>query len=256
MMYEVFSGWCAPDWPLPAGVKALQSMRQGGLSEGVYAANNLGMHVGDNPEHVAANRQRLRQYLPDEPFWLNQVHGTTVLNVDAAASGQLHRADAAISRQTGKVCVVMTADCLPVLLCSLDGREIAAVHAGWRGLVAGVLASAVRSFDTSAAQLMAYLCPAISGEYFEVGEEVKDAFAAVADQRGYRIDDSFRWFRKQAGGDKYLADLYQLARDELKSLGVARISGGDFCTYADKARFYSYRRDGVTGRMASLIWRE
>lgn len=233
-----------PAWPAPANVRALQTLRSGGCSPAPWDSFNLGGHVGDSPVSVAANRARLRALLPAEPVWLNQVHGIAAVNADF--SPKLLEADAATAHQAGKVCVVMTADCLPVLFCDRAGTVVAAAHAGWRGLVAGVLEATVGKMGVPASELLAWLGPAIGPNCFEVGDEVrarfieKNAKAALA-------------FLPQGHG-KWLADIYALARQRLEAAGVSSISGGDCCTFSDAARFFSYRRDGVTGRMASLIW--
>ncbi|RMC98560.1 peptidoglycan editing factor PgeF [Aquitalea palustris] len=232
-------------WPAPAAVRTLLTTRQGGVSQPPYDSFNLGTHVGDQPEAVAANREQLRLLLPDEPAWLNQVHGTNV--VDAAEIGEtLLDADASFSRQPGKVCVVMTADCLPVLLCDDAGSVVAAAHAGWRGLCDGVLEAAVSATAVAPATLMAWLGPAIGPDAFEVGAEVRAAFIACDPAAAAAFTD--------IGEGKYLADIYQLARQRLAAAGVSRVYGGDYCTVIERERFFSYRRDGVTGRMASLIW--
>ncbi|POZ60275.1 peptidoglycan editing factor PgeF [Chromobacterium alticapitis] len=239
--------WLEADWPAPAKVRTLATTRSGGVSQPPYASLNLGAHVGDEPEAVAANRARLRDELPAEPAWLNQVHGVTV--VDAAAVGaSAPDADASFSRAPGVVCAAMTADCLPVLLCDEAGTVVAAAHAGWRGLCEGVIEAAVAAMNEPPSRLMAWLGPAIGPDAFEVGAEVRQAFLAqdpAAEAAFVDIDNG-----------KYLADIYALARLRLEKLGVARVYGGDFCTVIDRDRFFSYRRDGVTGRMASLIWLE
>ena len=232
-------------WPAPAAVRTLLTTRQGGVSQPPYDSFNLGTHVGDQPEAVAANREQLRLLLPDEPAWLNQVHGTNV--VDAAEIGEtLLDADASFSRQPGKVCVVMTADCLPVLLCDDAGSVVAAAHAGWRGLCDGVLEAAVSATAVAPATLMAWLGPAIGPDAIEVGAEVRAAFIACDPAAAAAFTD--------IGEGKYLADIYQLARQRLAAAGVSRVYGGDDCTVIERERFFSYRRDGITGRMASLIW--
>lgn len=237
-----------PDWPAPSTVRAAVTTRQQGVSRSPYDSFNLATHVGDQPESVASNRNLLRQqlHLPDEPLWLNQVHGQCIAHHDGTANEP--EADGSYSDQVGQVCVVMTADCLPVLLCNQAGTEVAAVHAGWRGLAGGVIADAVHSFASPPGELLAWLGPAIGPEKFEVGQEVYEAFVttnpAAAD--GFRAVDESHW----------LADLYYLARLQLNQLGVSHVSGGDHCTMTDTERFYSFRRDGVTGRMAALIWLE
>lgn len=242
--------WIVPDWPLPAGVHALITTRAGGVSQAPYASLNLGDHVGDDPAAVAANRQRLRQALvgADEPVWLEQVHGTRVIDAALARTGaKPEQADAAFARQPGACCVVMTADCLPVLFCDVTGRVVAAAHAGWRGLCAGVLEQTVAAMAVPAQTLLAYLGPAIGPQAFVVGDEVRAAFVA-------RDAGASAAFSAQASR-KWLADIYHLARLRLSACGVDRIFGGAWCTVDDAARFFSYRRDGRTGRMASLIWR-
>jgi len=233
-----------PAWPAPANVRALQTLRTGGCSPVPWDSFNLGDHVGDSSILVAANRAKLRALLPGEPLWLQQVHGTTA--VDADFSTNLLAADAAIARQPGKVCVVMTADCLPVLLCDRAGTVVAAAHAGWRGLLAGVLEATIGKMGVPAGELLAWLGPAIGPKRFEVGGEVHAAFID-------RTPEAALAFSPQLPG-KWLADIYTLARQRLQAAGVDSISGGDFCTASDTKRFFSYRRDGVTGRMASLIW--
>ncbi|KAB2969309.1 peptidoglycan editing factor PgeF [Zoogloea sp.] len=235
-----------PGWPAPDRVHALVTTRAGGVSAAPYASLNLGVHVGDDPARVAENRQRLRALLPAEPCWLNQVHGTAVLDADTWAGG-LPDADGVVSRRSGRVCVVMTADCLPVLLCDAAGTVVGAAHAGWRGLHAGVLEATVAAMDVPPSSLLAWLGPAIGPDAFEVGEEVRHAFVSEDPLAASA-------FRAAAVPGKWMADLYALARLRLAALGVPRVHGGEFCTHADATRFYSYRRDGVTGRMASLIW--
>lgn len=233
-----------PEWPAPANVRAWQTLRTGGCSPAPWDSFNLGDHVGDAPERVAANREQLRRHLPGEPAWLQQVHG--IVAVDAATVAKTVVADASFSRQPGVVCAVMTADCLPVLFCDRAGSVVAAAHAGWRGLLAGVLENTVAAMLVPGDQVMAWLGPAIGPQNFEVGDEVRQAFvdrdaaAAVA------------FVPRQPG--KWLADIALLARQRLASAGVGAVFGGGLCTVADHGRFFSYRRDGVTGRMASLIW--
>lgn len=233
-----------PDWPAPANVKALQTTRNGGLSQPPYASFNLGTHVGDNPLLVNRNRMLLSPLLPSEPVWLNQVHGVAVEDADHA--GCLPQADASVSTHSGSVCVVMTADCLPLLLCDEQGTVVGAAHAGWRGLCDGVLEKTVQAMNVPAPTLMAWLGPAIGPAAFEVGDEVRAAFVAQQPQAAAA-------FVAGAQG-KWLADIFQLARLRLQALGVTRIYGGGVCTYSDAERFYSYRRDGVTGRMGTFIW--
>ncbi|MDR1646894.1 MAG: peptidoglycan editing factor PgeF [Zoogloeaceae bacterium] len=233
-----------PDWPVPAGVRALQSTRLGGVSTAPYADFNLGGHVGDAPEAVAENRALLRAALPADPFWLVQVHGFRVMDLDAMpAHGE---ADAALSRRPDCVCAVMTADCLPVLFCDQGATVVAAAHAGWRGLCAGVLEATLAAMRVPAGEILAWLGPAIGREAFEVGGEVRAAFVA----RDRAAASAFR----ERGNGKFLADLYALAQQRLNAAGVMAIHGGGFCTVSEARRFFSYRREGRTGRMASLIW--
>ena len=237
--------WIQPRWPAPSRVHALSTTRTGGCSHGPYDSLNLGTHVGDDPAHVLANRALLRGALPGEPCWLDQVHGTRV--VAAAEDEGVVEADAAFSRQSGRLCVVMTADCLPVLFCDRAGSVVAAAHAGWRGLHAGVLEATIAAMDVAPDQLIAWLGPAIGPDAFEVGDEVRSAFMEVD-----RAAEAA--FRPSPAPGKWLADIYRLARQRLEGAGVGGIHGGDACTVGDPQRFFSYRRDGVTGRMASLIW--
>lgn len=246
-MYATNPDWLEADWPAPANVRTLITTRKGGVSEAPYDSFNLGTHVGDLPEHVSLNRETLRRFVPDEPAWLNQVHGTRV--VDAAAREETPpEADASFSRTPDAVCVIMTADCLPVLLASRDGSVVGAAHAGWRGLCDGVLEATVAAMNEPAANLMAWLGPAIGPDAFEVGAEVRAAFMAHDPAAAQAFTD--------IGDGKYLADIYALARQRLAALGVSDVYGGDFCTVIDRERFFSYRRDRTTGRMASLIWLE
>ncbi len=232
-----------PEWPAPASVRALQTTRRGGLSPAPFDSLNLGTHVGDDALTVAANRNLLNRYVPGEPVWMEQVHGTQVVLAEQA--GCVPCADASISRRVNTVCVVMTADCLPILFCDAAGSVVGAAHAGWRGLAGGVIEATVSAMQAAPATLMAWLGPAIGAGVFEVGREVKDTFMRHASVAEAAFEPH---------GDKYLADLELLARQRLASLGIRHVYGGGFCTYSDAQRFYSYRRDGVTGRMATLIW--
>lgn len=240
----------APDWPAPASVGALVTTRLGGCSVQPYASLNLGTHVGDKTASVAHNRRVLRSALPDlkRLQWLEQVHGTRAICV-AAGNKPLRRrqADAGCIAQAGDGVAVLTADCLPVLLCSRDGRVAAAAHAGWRGLLHGVLENTVLATGRRGSELMAWLGPAIGPCCFEVGDEVRAAFMAAADPA--------ESFTPVAGTpEKSLMDIYAVARHRLQAVGVNAIYGGAQCTVCDHTHFYSYRRDGVTGRMASLIY--
>ena len=241
-----------PDWPSPANVLALTTTRHGGCSAAPYASFNLGNHVGDREAAVATNRAQLVAALPEGAAlsWLSQVHGTAV--VEAACSVHTPEADAQWSRKQGIACTVLTADCLPVLLCSIHGDVVAAAHAGWRGLQAGVLEATVQAMDTSPEALLAWLGPAIGPDAFEVGPEVREAFLSVANPTSLSaVEACFR--PSSARPAHWFADLYALARIRLHTLGVTRVFGGDCCTHTDRERFYSYRRDGEIGRMASLI---
>ncbi|MFA7243440.1 MAG: peptidoglycan editing factor PgeF [Sulfuricellaceae bacterium] len=233
-----------PDWPAPAHVRALCTTRCGGVSTGAYAGLNLGDHVGDDPLAVARNRALLREHLPTEPLWLNQVHGINVAAADCACGAP--QADAGVARRAQAICAVLTADCLPVLLCDKEGTVVGAAHAGWRGLAAGVIESAIVSMDADPATLLAWLGPAIGPGAFEVGDEVRAVFLA-------HDKATANAFAPHAPG-KWLADIYHLARLRLARSGVTQVYGGDFCTFRERERFYSYRRDRTTGRMASLIW--
>lgn len=241
-----------PQWPAPANILALCTTRQGGCSAVPYDSFNLAHHVGDGESSVATNREILASALPPGAVcsWLSQVHGTAV--IEAGQGGLYPEADASWSRSPGTACTVLSADCLPVLLCSAAGDAVAAAHAGWRGLLGGVLEATVGAMKTSPSQLLAWLGPAIGPDVFEVGPEVRAAFLATADsQRQSALGACFVPSPDRPG--HYLANLYALARLRLADLGVTRTFGGGLCTYSDAARFYSYRRDGQTGRMASLI---
>ena len=254
-----------PQWPTPARVRAAFTCRTGGVSVAPFDSLNVGAHVGDAVDAVRENRRRLREelQLPAEPVWLQQVHGTEVVDLDALASErdgaradiraaapapEPPRADAAVARVSGRVCAIQVADCMPVLFAARDGTAVAAAHAGWRGLAGGVLEETVRKLGVAPTHLLAWLGPTISQDNFEVGEDVRTAFtshdpeaasAFVANTRG-------RW----------QCDLYTLARRRLFALGIEDVFGGGWCTYADAARFFSFRRDGQCGRMAALIWLE
>lgn len=233
-----------PDWPAPPNVHAFVTTRTGGVGTGPFDSFNLGDHVGDAPAAVAANRRLLRAQLPAEPVWLRQVHGTRCVNAADARAGV--EADAAFARAAGVVCAVLTADCLPVLLCDEAGMVVAAAHAGWRGLAAGVIEATVATLGVPGEQLMAWLGPAIGPQHFEVGGEVREIFVAHDPHAAHA-------FVARPHG-KWLCDIYLLARQRLSALGIRRITSADFCTVRDARQFFSYRRDGVTGRMTSLIW--
>jgi YfiH family protein len=245
-----------PDWPAAAHIVALSSCRRGGMSTDGYSSLNLAYHVGDNSQHVAENRARLLRHCPglDAIQWLDQVHGTQVIAAQTLLPDQPPQADACYTDHYGIACAVMTADCLPVLLCDLDGQQVAAVHAGWRGLLAGILENTVREFNVSAENILVWLGPAISQSHFEVGAEVRQAFlsAAPADQQAITAQ---AFIPNPQNANHYFADLYQLARLRLQRMAVKRIYGGDYCTYREHERFFSYRRNGETGRMATLIYK-
>jgi YfiH family protein len=239
--------WIVPEWPAPACVKALVTTRAGGVSTGGYASLNLGFSTRDEAHAVEENRRRLRRYLPDEPRWLKQVHGARVVDADALV--ERVEADAAFARGGGTVCAVLVADCLPVLLTDRAGSIVAVAHAGWRGLAAGVIERAVAALrEHSSDELIACIGPGIGPGAFEVGEDVYRTFTA-------RDPAASAAFAARRPG-KWLADLPALARRALARCDVSEVCGGDLCTYSDPARFFSYRRDGETGRMAALIWRE
>lgn len=236
------------NWAVPATFNAYTTTRRGGISEAPFASLNLGAHVGDHPDHVAENRRAVSSALslPAEPVWLEQVHGTRVAEVARQTVGTALTADASVTRDHGCVLAVMTADCLPVVLCSPEYHVIAAVHAGWRGLAADILQHTVLAMDCPPRSIHAWLGPAIGPEHFEVGDEVWDQFVA----EDWKMAECFSATKKQT----FMADIYAIARRSLSTLGVAHISGGDHCTYSDAERFYSYRRDTDTGRMVTLAW--
>jgi YfiH family protein len=240
--------WLVPDWPAPARVRSFVTTRAGGVSEGDYASMNLGLSSGDDPSRVERNREIVRRLLPAEPRWLAQVHGVDVAHIDEANSQARPRADAAVASVPGTVCTVLTADCMPLLLCDIEGRRVAVAHAGWRGLSAGVIENAVRALGSAGDKVLAWMGPTIGPTAFEVGAEVREAFLA----RDARADEAF--LRHTPG--KYFADLYALARQRLQSVGVTRIFGGGFCTYREPERFFSYRRKKESGRMGAFIWIE
>ena len=238
--------WIEPDWPAPTNVRAFSTLRHGGVSKAPFDTLNLALHVGDIPALVHKNRQLVKSVLclPDEPCWMQQVHGIEVIN--AATYPVPPVADACITQEAKRVCAVMTADCLPVLLCNRQGTCVAAAHAGWRGLAGGVLVKTVEALNCSSTDLLAWLGPAIGCNTFEVGDEVRSVFVArdAANAACFKRNQNQRW----------LADLYQLARNELGNLGVTDIFAEPACTVTDASQFFSYRRDGQTGRMASMIW--
>ncbi|MFC1683877.1 peptidoglycan editing factor PgeF [Pseudomonadota bacterium] len=240
--------WIEPDWPAPPHIRTIVTTRQGGVSLPPFDGLNLADHVGDDPKAVIQNRKLLCESLglPAEPLWLTQVHGCNVLEAEACPAGG--EADAVIAHTQGQVCAVLTADCLPLLLCDREGAQVAAIHAGWRGLAAGVIEAALKRFSAPGEEIVAWLGPAIGPQAFEVGDEVRDAFIKhdPSAANAFVVNRPGHW----------LADIYLLARQRLVACGVGFVGGGDCCTVFDEARFFSYRRDGKTGRMASLIWME
>lgn len=239
--------WIRPDWPAPARVHAVSTTRGGGVSAGACASLNLGEHVGDDPARVAENRRRLvtALQLRNEPRWLQQVHGIRVARLEGAPVAA--PADAAVTARAGEACVVTTADCLPVLFCDRAGTRVAAAHAGWRGLAAGVLEAAVAAMDAPAGELLAWMGPAIGPKAYEVGEELRQAFVS-------RDPKAAAAFAPGRGPGKWWCDLYMLARQRLEAMGMKQIHGGGSCTYTEQERFFSFRRDGECGRMATLVW--
>ena len=236
--------WIVPDWPVPANVKALITTRAGGVSREPFASLNLGLRTADDPQAVAANQQRLRASLPQEPKWLRQVHGGDVVEADALTNAP--EADASVAWRPNTVCAVLVADCIPVLLSDRTGTVVAIAHAGWRGIARGVIEHAIERMALPPDGLIAYLGPGIGPRAFEVGADVRDAVLARDAQAGAA-------FAPHAPG-KWLADLFLLARLALLRAGVRNVHGGTLCTHSDAQRFFSYRRDRVTGRMAALIW--
>ena len=285
--------WLVPDWPAPANIHAATTLRTGGVSQGPYSSLNPAAHVSDDTDRVRQNRQIIREMLdlPAEPVWLDQIHSNRAVKAEnppyppfqKGGRGDLQQADASYTNESCVVCAVMTADCLPLLVCSTDGAQVAAIHAGWRGLFAGVISNTVvamqrplnppastcsgQAFSKREAtqrhntglrsplckrevreDLLVWLGPAIGPDCFEVGAEVRDAFL----EKSVEFIAAF----KEQGNGKWLADIYQLARIELAALGITSVYGGTFCTFTQHEHFYSYRRDAQTGRMATLIWRE
>jgi YfiH family protein len=243
---ELARDWLTPEWPAPARVRAAFTLRTGGVSAPPFHSLNVGDHVGDHPEAVDENRRRIRcrLELPEEPAWLEQVHGVEIADLDAAPSAA--PADASFTRMAGRVCAVQVADCLPVLLASRTGSAVAAAHCGWRGLAGGVLEATFAALGVPAQELCAWLGPAIGPGAFEVGPEVRAAFLAqdAGAAAAFTANPRGRW----------QCDLFELARQRLAALGVSAVYGGGVCTHDDPQRFFSYRRDGRCGRMAALIW--
>lgn len=240
------SPFIIPDWPAPDNIRAFSSTRDGGFSQAPFDNLNLGDHVGDDSHLVTKNRLKLSQLIqtPEEPRWLKQVHGIHVLDSGDWQLGS--EADAIFSQHVNHVCTIMTADCLPILLCNQQGDTVAAIHAGWRSLAAGIIEKTLARFHCKAETVIAWLGPAIGPSQFEVGHDVYDTFC--------QHSPSARQAFKASDSSHYLADIYQLATQRLNSHGVNAIYGGDLCTVSDEQQFFSYRRDGKTGRMATLIW--
>ncbi len=232
------------DWPAPNNIHAFTTLRTDGVSEGCYASLNLGDHVQDDPKHVTENRKILRQQLPMEPAWLKQTHSNIAVYVDKHF--KLCEADASYTDQAQHVCAVLTADCLPLLICNKSGTEVAAIHAGWGGLAKGIIETTIKQLQSAPEDLLVWLAPAIGPNAFEVGADVYDKFI----QYDPKAESAFQILSQ----NKWLMDIYHLGRLRLNDCGVHAIYGGDFCTYSQAEQFFSYRRDGNTGRMASLIW--
>jgi YfiH family protein len=241
-------GWIEPEWPAPAHVRVISTLRGGGVSHGPYASLNLAAHVGDDAGAVTTNRTLLREaaHLPTEPLWLEQVHGIEVVHHGGPDESRPPCADAAVAQETARVCAVMTADCLPVAFTDRRGSRVGLAHAGWRGLAGGVLEATILALGTPPSELHAWLGPAIGADAFEVGAEVREIFLR-------RSEAMAACFHANPRG-KWQADLCGLARLVLAAAGVASVHGGGWCTHDDAGRFYSFRRDGVTGRMATLAW--
>ena len=239
--------WIKPDWSAPEGVYGISTTRSGGCSQGCYSGFNLGAHVGDHPQHVTKNRRLLCDvlHLPGEPAWLEQRHSTQVIRLPAPPADLL-RADAAYTTTQGVICAVQTADCLPVLFCDRQGSCVAVAHGGWRGLLDGILESTLRALPVHASELLCWLGPAIGPGEFEIDDALRERFVK-------KDPDLAPAFAPGRAG-KCLADLYQIARRTLAGHGVHSVSGGEHCTYTQSQKFFSHRRDGTTGRMATLIW--
>lgn len=237
--------WITADWPAPANINAVTTLRTGGISQGEFSSLNPADHVNDKVQHVLANRQKINAMLslPAEPVWLRQTHSIQAVCADQVTG--IPEADASYTMQSNIVCTVLTADCLPILLCGLQRTSIAAIHGGWRGLLNGIIGSTLCKMPGG--EFMAWLGPAISAQSFEVGDDVRNAFINKSGQFTAAFTD-------HADG-KYLADIYQLARILLNNAGIQQIYGGQYCTVRESERFFSYRRDGLTGRMATMVWK-
>jgi len=239
--------WIQPNWPAPKNVASISTTRHGGISKGIYSNFNLGAHVDDDELCVKRNRQILREQLgiKHEPNWIDQQHGTNIVQL-TTSNNATYQADATYTTEQDKVCVALTADCLPVLFSDQEGSCVAVAHAGWRGLLKGVLESTLSALPAPNNQILCWLGPAIGPKKFEVGEDLKDLFVSKDQIHGVAF--------KPSSTGKCLADIYQLAKNILINCGVENIYGGGCCTYSETDRFYSYRRDGNTGRMATMIW--
>jgi YfiH family protein len=229
-----------PTWPAPKNITALTTTRNNGFSKNSWDSFNLGLHVDDNPEDVQKNRDKLTKELGIQPIWLNQIHGKEAVILPDPPT---YDADAAITRESNITCAVMTADCLPILLCSIDGQEVAAIHGGWKSLLAGVIENTVAKMQSPVEQIMVWLGPAISIKAFELNEDIKKQFIEKLN------------LHKNAFNNLNYCDLYQIAKNELQTIGITKIYGGDYCTYTQSDLFFSYRRDNITGRMATIIWK-
>lgn len=247
--------WIIPDWPAPKRVKAISTTRKGGVSLAPYDGLNLGLHVGDDTESVQQNRSLLQRELGlvQAPAWLNQIHSSKVIDLKLPLTALID-ADGSYSRESNLACIIMTADCLPVLLCDKNGTQVAAVHAGWRGLAGGVIEAALDKFSVPANEIMAWLGPAIGPTAFEVGGEVRQQFMAVDPQAKLAFTPQTKVVDGQSDNDKWLANIYLLATQRLQKYGITQVYGGDHCTVNEPELFYSYRREPITGRQASLIW--
>lgn len=246
--WRMMSNFFIPNWPVPSHIKSIQTLRVGGKSEGKYNSFNLATHVNDETHSINSNRDLLNQHLPSSPHWLNQTHSVDVIELPSLTLN----ADASYTKDTNTVCVIQTADCLPLLVTNKKGTMVAAIHAGWRGLLNGVIENTIHKMNMPPNELLVWLGPAISQKHFEVGADVKNSFC----EKDQEAEKAFRAISDQ----KWLADIYHLAKLRLKASGVTDIYGGsetdDYCTFANEADYFSYRRDGETGRMASLIWIE
>ena len=240
--------WLVPEWDAPPRVRAFVTTRHGGVSQGEFASMNLGKHSGDDPAHVEENRLIVREHVPETPRWMAQAHGIAVADLDRLPDGQVPKADAAVLGSPGRVGAVLTADCMPLFLCDASGRRAGVAHAGWRGMAAGVIEKAVQAIGGRPSQVMAWMGPTIGPDAFEVGAEVRQAFLAM--------DPAAQGAFKPHAKGKFMADLYELARQRLARAGVTQVSGGGFCTYTQGERFFSYRRKKESGRMGAFIWME